>query len=121
MEKEKLGDVRRKGYIAPLNAILSLTSFFLVPKGVDNIRMVYDGTKSGLNAVLFAPWFKLPKVDGMVLTVEPTTWSSDNDYGKMFPSFWLHPKVRKYTGVDLTGLFPEDIPSGASCLLEVWM
>jgi hypothetical protein len=35
--------------------ILSLTSFFAVPKGDTNIRLVYNGTSSGLNAHFWAP------------------------------------------------------------------
>jgi len=52
--KEKLGKVRRMGYLAPWE-IKSLTSFFAVPKGDSDIRMVYDGTKSGLNDAMWAP------------------------------------------------------------------
>ena len=37
--------------------------FFHVPKGERDIRMVYDGSKSGLNASLYAPWFALPTID----------------------------------------------------------
>jgi hypothetical protein len=39
--------------------ILSLKSFFLVPKGDTDILMVYNDTSSGLNAHLWAPWFAL--------------------------------------------------------------
>ena len=58
----KLKKVREKGYIIP-GAVRSLTSFFSVPKGDGDVRMVYDATKSGLNAQLWAPWFLLPTVD----------------------------------------------------------
>ena len=109
LEKKKIGKVRKRGYIAPRAGILSLTSFFSVPKGTDDIRMVYDGTKSGLNHVLHAPWFGLATVDTMLRTVEACTWSADNDFGEMFLNFWIHPEIRKYTGVDLTTLFPEEL------------
>jgi hypothetical protein len=58
---EKLKAVRDRGYIGP-GEVESLTSFFDVKKGEDDIRMVYDGTKSGLNEALWAPWFPLPTV-----------------------------------------------------------
>ena len=109
LEKKKIGKVRQRGYIAPRPGILSLTSFFSVPKGTDDIRMVYDGTKSGLNHALHAPWFGLATVDTMLRTVEACTWSADNDFGEMFLNFWIHPEIRKYTGVDLTTLFPEEM------------
>jgi hypothetical protein len=60
--KNKLQKVREKGYIVPGN-VLSLTSFFTVPKGDGDVRMVYDAMKSGLNDKLWAPWFLLPTVE----------------------------------------------------------
>jgi hypothetical protein len=47
---DKLMTARERGYIA-MGEVKSLIFFFDVPKGLDDIRMVYDGTKSGLNAV----------------------------------------------------------------------
>ena len=121
-ETTKITKVRRRGYIAPTNGIKSLTSFFSVPKGEDDIRMVYDGTKSGLNAALFAPWFGLGNVTSMLRAVESRTWSADNDFGEMFLNFWLHPSLRAYTGIDITELFPEELKNkfGRSRLWEAW-
>jgi hypothetical protein len=59
--KEKLEKIRRLKYIQ-VGPMVSLTSYFAVPKGKDDIRMVYDGTKNGLNDSLWAPWFSLPTV-----------------------------------------------------------
>jgi hypothetical protein len=56
---KKIGKVRKRRFIAS-GPIESLTSFFAVPKGLDNICMVYDGTKSGLNDVIWVPRFPLP-------------------------------------------------------------
>ena len=121
-EKKKLDKVRQRGYIGPTNGIKSLTSFFSVPKGENDIRMVYDGTKSGLNASLFAPWFGLGNVTSMLRTVESKTWSADNDFGEMFLNFWLHPDLRTYTGIDITDLFPEELKEkfGRTRLWEAW-
>ena len=123
MEKKKISKVRKRGYIAPRAGILSLTSFFSVPKGSSDIRMVYDGTKSGLNAALHAPWFSLATVESMLRSVDTATWSADNDFGEMFLNFWIHPKIRKYTGVDLTTLFPEEIDesTGKKKNWEAWV
>ena len=76
LEKKKIGKVRRRGYIAPTAGIRSLTSFFSVPKGPTDIRMVYDGTKSGPNDSLLAPWFGLATVDSMLRT------QSTNSHGR---------------------------------------
>ncbi|KAL7576144.1 hypothetical protein ACA910_004804 [Epithemia clementina (nom. ined.)] len=45
----------------------------------------------------------------MLRSVETTTWSTNNDFGEMFLNFWLHPELRKYTGIDLTGIFKEEL------------
>ena len=83
--------------------------------------MVFDGTKSGLNDVLFAPWFFLPMVDSMFCSVDIGYWGLDNDdYGKMFLNFWLHRDLHPYCSIDLTGTFPEDIEPGLNTLWEVW-
>ena len=58
---EKLHDIRDKGYVET-GEVTSLISFFEVLKGESDIRMVYDGTKSGLNEQLwrlgshYQPW-----------------------------------------------------------------
>jgi hypothetical protein len=46
--RKQLDKVRKRRYIAP-GFVSSLTSFFAVPKGSDDIRMVYDASVSGLN------------------------------------------------------------------------
>jgi hypothetical protein len=43
--KEKLGKVRDRRHVTG-GQVDSLTSFFAVPKGTDDVRMVYDGTRS---------------------------------------------------------------------------
>ena len=122
LEKKKLKKVRHRGYIVKTADIKSLTSFFSVPKGNTDIRMVYDGTKSGLNDALYAPWFGLGNVTSMLRTVEAKTWLADNDFGEMFLNFWIHPDLRKYTGIDITELFPEELKEkyGATRLWEAW-
>ena len=64
--KEKLEKVFRKGYIeiTDIQLVESIMYMFDVAKG-DDIRMVYDGSKSGLNNCLWAPWFALPTIDTM--------------------------------------------------------
>jgi hypothetical protein len=80
---EKLCVAREKGYI-DVGLDRSHISFFEVPKGVTDIWMVYDGTKSGLNELLWAPWFPLPAVDSLLHSVEAGTWMADIDVGEMF-------------------------------------
>jgi hypothetical protein len=62
---EKLNKVLERGYISP-GWVISLTSYFAVPKGKFDIRLVYDGTASGLNVALWAPSFWLPNSESAV-------------------------------------------------------
>jgi hypothetical protein len=132
-ERRKVWNARQKGYIGPSDrSIDSLMSFFSVPKvtaydkdtgheEVLDIRMVYNGSSCGLNGVLWAPWFALPTGDAMARTVGAGYWGGDNDYGEMFYNFWLHQDIRRYSGVDLTAHFPEELRDPKKTVLwEVW-
>ena len=77
----------------------SLTSFFAVPKGEDDIRVVYDATKSGLNKALWAPNFPLPTIDGVLNQSDSKTWFGDIDLGEMFLNYPLDISIRSYAGV----------------------
>ncbi len=119
--KEKLRKVRERRYLQP-GPIKALTSFFTVPKGDDDIRVVYNGTKSGLNDCLWAPWFRLPTVEQHLRAVEPGTFMADLDIGEQFLNFMLHPKVQQYAGVDFTLYFPESMidSPGAKQKCTLW-
>ncbi len=89
----------------------SLTSFFTVPKGDNDIRIAYNGTQSGLNECLWAPWVPLPTVEQNLQAVEPSTFLGDIDIGEQFLNFMLEERTQKYAGVDLTNYFPEELTS----------
>ena len=108
--KVKLQAVRDRGYIGP-GPVRSLTSYFAVPKAQD-IRMVYDATKSGLNDTLWAPSFPMPMVDSQLRAVDTTTWMGDNDLGEMFLNFMLDEKTQDLCGVDVTPYFEEETKGG---------
>ena len=99
--KSKIAKVRSRRYISS-GLVLSLTNFFQVPKGVDDIRMVYDLTKCGLNAALWAPSFWMPTVDNVVDCVTDTGWFGDVDAGEMFLNYILDETIRPYAGVDMS-------------------
>jgi hypothetical protein len=67
LEKAKIEKVINRGYAKRVSPelILSLMHFFSVMKGKLDIRMVYNGSKSGLNTALWTPWFALPTVTEM--------------------------------------------------------
>lgn len=117
--KEKLGDVRMKAYLVA-GVVLSLISVFDVPKGKDDIRLVYNGSSSGLNDAVWAPWFSLPTVDSHLRAVDESTFMSDNDVKEMFLNFMMDPVIRPYSGVDLTTLFPEEVLCAGLVLWVLW-
>ena len=101
--REKLGKVVDRRYLVD-GAVVSLINCFSVEKGHDDIRLVYDGTKSGLNDCVFAPNFYMPSIDSMLMTVDLNSWFGDNDLGEMFLNYCLHDTIQKYSGVDLTAI-----------------
>ena len=121
--KKKLDNVLMKGYIELTDIMLveAMMFMFHVPKGETDIRMVYDGTKSGLNDSLFSYWFALPTVNSMVRWVVAGSWLADNDYGEQFLNFPLHPDIRKLCGVDLSQLYPEECDGKDSTVTGAWM
>ena len=70
--------VRLKNYIEP-GTVDSLIHYFYVPKGLKDIRMVYNGTSSGLNDAVWAPHFGLPYVTHTIRSLMPgychATWT----------------------------------------------
>ena len=103
---DKISKVRKRRYVEP-GEVFSLTSFFAVPKGVEDIRMVYDGTKSGLNDNIWVPRFPLPTINTHLRAVDGDTYMSDMDIGEMFLNFVLHESMQALCGVDLTEYFGE--------------
>ncbi len=100
--------------------VKSLTSFFAVPKGEGDVRIVYDGTKSGLNNQLWAPWFPLPTIDTHLCSIGPGYYMGDIDFREQFMNFILHEKVRRYARVDVTPFFPELVDSTKYVLWLQW-
>ena len=99
--KEKLRKVTDRKYISK-DVVLSLINCFAVEKGSDDIRLVYDGTKSKLNAAVFAPNFYLPFLDSVLMWVNVDSWLADLDLGEMFLNYFLDKKIRAFSGVDLS-------------------
>ena len=92
-------------------SVVSLTGSFPVPKGKDDIRMVYDASKCGLNDSLWAPNFLLPTIDTALRQVPFKGWMGDIDLGEQFLNFPLDEFIRPYTGLDVTDIKPY-IPKG---------
>ena len=93
--------VQKRGYVAP-GHVVSLTNFFAVPKGLDDIRMVYDTTNCGLNDAVTPPNFFMPTIDSCLRGMQPTTYSGDTDLGEIFLNYILHLLIAAYVGIDVT-------------------
>ena len=105
--KEKLHKVWKVRRYLEDGHVKNLTRFFAVPKGDEDIRMVYDSTVANLNDSLWAPWFAMPTVRDHLRAIGPGSYMADVDIGEMFLNFVMHPDVRPFCGVDLSEYFPE--------------
>jgi hypothetical protein len=113
----KLTKVRERGYISPGMAE-SLTAFFEVEKGDDDIRLVY-GSVSGLNMSIWVPRFFLLRIWTHLCAVDEDTFMADVGIGEMFLDFVLHRKLQVLAGVDLTHYFQKG--NTGSKVWEVWL
>jgi hypothetical protein len=101
---KKLRKMFDRGYVAPLlhgELVESLVDYFSVPKA-DDIRPVYNGTNSGLNAAVWAPNFWLPTTQSETDVLNYGYLSVHLDLGEMFHNFPLPHVFRPYSGLDLT-------------------
>ena len=81
--------------------IQSLIKYFSVPRGENDIRIVYDATANKLNECVWVPLFWLPTLDPLLQALDKNSWMVDWDIADMFLNFQLHADVVPYTGVDL--------------------
>ena len=81
--------------------------------------MVYDVSVSGLNNVVWAPWFSLPTVRTHLRAVSPHTFMGDVDFGDFFLNFVLADRFRRLAGVGLTHYFTSETENNKS-LWERW-
>jgi hypothetical protein len=119
MMKEKLDTVRFRWYVESV-LVSALTNFFDVMKGDYDIRMVFNGTLSVLNAALCAPLFCLPNATTHVRIFEPRTFMEDVDIVEMFLNFFLDPRIRWFAGVDFTKFYPEELDEIKKVIWERW-
>ena len=99
--RKKVVPVRLRNYIEA-GKVTSLTHYFWVQKGTEDIRMVYNGTGSGLNDAVWAPHFGLPYVTHTVRSLMPGYCQCDLDVGEMFLNFLLHEELKQLSGVDVS-------------------
>ncbi len=100
--RKKILKVRERGYIGrlPWGEPLSLLPYFYIPKGTDDIRVVYNGTVCGLNEIIWVPTFALPTVAMHLRSICVGSYMGDVDAGEQFLNYILHDELRKLCGVD---------------------
>ena len=65
--REKIGKVIKRRFLLTTDLpIKSFIKFFAVPKGEDDIRLVYDATANKLNECVWVPSFWLPTINSLV-------------------------------------------------------
>ena len=113
MAREKISKVVRRRYLVSLGIkVKSYIKYFAVPKGEDDIRMVYDATANHLNECVWVPSSWLPTVDSLVRALDKDSWMTDRDVQDMFLNYPLHEDVSPYTGMDLSSLYQDGDESG---------
>jgi hypothetical protein len=104
--KDKILKIIMQRYLLTMDIkVKSLFKYFMVPKGEDDIRLVYDATANKLNECVWVPTFWLPTVDSLVRALDKDSWMTDRDVGDMFLNFQLPLTVVPFTGVDLSSLY----------------
>lgn len=106
--KKKIQKVIDRKYLAQIY-VKSVINYFDVPKGENDIRIVYDGTKSKLNDAVWAPNFFLPSIDSVLMWVSADSWHADRDLGEMFLNYFMDERLRPFSGVDVTKLFESEV------------
>ena len=101
--REKIEKVIHRCYMVCDDTHLkSYIRYFGVPKGDDDIRLVYDGTTSGLNLndSLWVPSFWLPIIDSVTRALGADSYMADRDVGDCFLNYQLlDPAVVPFTQV----------------------
>jgi hypothetical protein len=106
LAREKILKVIKRRYLQTIGiTVKSTIKWFVVPKGDDNIRLVYDARAHWLNECVWVPTFWLPTIDSLVSALDKDSWMTDRDVGDMFLNFLLHESVVPYIGVDLSLLY----------------
>ena len=91
--------------------MISDVDSFSVPKGMDpitghilDVRMVYNGTSSGLNNAVWAPNFWMPSPATAMRQIHFGFFSIDLDLGEFFLNFPLHKSIQPYAGVRMEAI-----------------
>ena len=105
-DREKLVKLLRRRYIV-CGVCRNTVPRFPVPKGDDDIRVVWDLSKNGVNAGMYTPSFFLATMGTYLRRIEAGMYGGDFDVGEQFHNYMLHPREQVYCGVEI----PEELLS----------
>ena len=100
MVKKKIEKLLNRRYVDS-GTVLSLKTFFCIPKGDRDTRLVYDMTASGLIKSLWDPKLWMPSVENVLDTATHSSWFGNVDTAKMYHNYKLSEKAQPYAGVDV--------------------
>jgi hypothetical protein len=81
--------------------VTHLTFLFAVPKGDDDICIVWDSSGNGVNESLWTPGFGIPSVKALTGYIVAGTFMGDFDIGECWHNFMVHPRDQPLFGVNL--------------------
>lgn len=99
-DREKLEKLLRRRYIVK-GSVRNTVPRFPVPKGSDDIRVVWDLAKNGLNECMFTPSFFLPTMPTYLRRVAAGAHHGDFDIGEQFHNYVLHQAEQQFCGVEV--------------------
>ena len=105
MVSAKVETMVAKSYLE-VGLVRTSLHYFEVPKGENDIRVVFDGTSCGLNEALWSPNFFLPTSRNAAELLSFDSWMADADFGKFFHIFFADERIRKHTGMAVSHLAP---------------
>jgi hypothetical protein len=100
LDAEKLEKLLTRRYIIP-GEVRNTVPWFPVPKGPDDIRVVWDLARNGLNECMFTPSFFLPTMATYQRRLVAGMFCGDFDVGEMFHNYLLHFAEQIYCGVHI--------------------
>ncbi len=117
--RDKIGKGIKRRYLVTMGiAVKSYIKYFAVPKGDNDVQMVYNAMGNKLNESVWVPTFWLLMINLLVWAVDRGSWMMDRDVGDMFLNYQLHKDVHPFTAVDLSYLYED--PGEAGPRWAVW-
>ena len=99
--------VQLKNYIES-GPVDSFIHYFYMSKGLKDICMVYNGTRSGQSNAAWAPHFGLLYVTHTIRSLMPGYCQCDHYIGEMFLNFLLHKGLQQLLEVDISHVHSTD-------------